>query len=506
MTDPYKDSLSVITDLTQLRLRHGSRRGQITRFDAYLTTKEAIELKNIRPSEVTRKKESLLELIKKHEAIQNRYEQIATKEDLDKEQSEVIMLYEKHEGYVERLFDLLQLVTAWKKGGQLQDAIEDLLEPSTLKSPPLEAAYLAAVQDFQQLCDTVRVFPEKLELTNLLRFIKPGMKRLKEKAARDLKPPDSSTPFHSIAITSAPPKSSRLKLELPKFSGDMLDWREFWNIFSPRLEREPDLEDYERINCLEDAMLDDKAKEIVRTHGYSGVYSDVVKALQGAYDRYKLVYKHHVQQVQSLPVISDDHASYTRLRRLTSKHLAGLHACEGDSFEQIMTALFKKCLPRSALALWSQSTSKECRPPTLKSFTDFLDQRIADTEMLPSSSQCFASDRRSSNSSSTQHTCKPKLKDKTHPKMFHLKETKSDICPACEEAHSIYQCSTFKELAPEKRYGLARRKHLVLIALDQITPLKTATAVIPAVNVVRNIIHFCITLRQLPTRILNLNL
>ena len=70
------------------------------------------------------------------------------------------------------------------------------------------------------------------------------------------------------------PTPSRLKLGLPKFSGELLDWREFWSIFSARIEA--GLTDAEKITCLEDAMNDQSAKDLVRLNGYGGSYDSVV--------------------------------------------------------------------------------------------------------------------------------------------------------------------------------------------------------------------------------------
>ena len=89
------------------------------------------------------------------------------------------------------------------------------------------------------------------------------MKHLNEKAAIDFKPADSAdssvTSLHHssglcIYFMSPMPTPSRLKLGLPKFSGELLDWREFWSIFSARIEREAGLTDVEKITCLEEAM------------------------------------------------------------------------------------------------------------------------------------------------------------------------------------------------------------------------------------------------------------
>ena len=114
-------------------------------------------------------------------------------------------------------------------------------------------------------------------------------KRLNEKAAVDFKPADSVDSSVSslhrssgscVNIMSPMPTPSRLKLGLPKFSGELLDWREFWSIFSACIEQEAGLTDVEKITCLEDAMSDQTTKDLVRLNGYGGSYDSVVRALQ----------------------------------------------------------------------------------------------------------------------------------------------------------------------------------------------------------------------------------
>ena len=118
------------------------------------------------------------------------------------------------------------------------------------------------------------------------------MKRLNDKAAIDLRPPTHSTDSSSH-VSSTTPTPSRLKLDLPKFLGKLLDWREFWSIFFARLEREVGPTDVEKITCLEDAMTDQTAKDLVCLNGHGGSYENVVQALQARYNGHKLVYPFH---------------------------------------------------------------------------------------------------------------------------------------------------------------------------------------------------------------------
>ena len=82
--------------------------------------------------------------------------------------------------------------------------------------------------------------------------------------------------------------------------GDMLNWRQFWSLFSVCIEREIGLTNAEKISCLEEAMQDPAAKSIVRQQGYECDYDIVVKVLHIRYERHKLVFRHYVNHTLSL--------------------------------------------------------------------------------------------------------------------------------------------------------------------------------------------------------------
>ena len=68
----------------------------------------------------------------------------------------------------------------------------------------------------------------------------------------------SDTAKADISIFSRP---STLTLKLPKFHGDLLKWKDFWALFSSRLEKEPGLTDADKLCLLVEAMADSKAQQ-----------------------------------------------------------------------------------------------------------------------------------------------------------------------------------------------------------------------------------------------------
>ena len=183
-------------------------------------------------------------MIREHEAIHCRFEQLESAEELEAESVEDLKICDNHDRLVERMTSLIQAISAWTLGQRIQDEMSDLLDATTLNSLPQEAFQVVA-QDYRKRRDSIRIHSTRSELVELKRSLEPLMKSLNEKAAIDLKPADSadssvSSLHHSsgscINFKSPMPTPSRLKLGLPKFSGELLDWREFWSISSARIE------------------------------------------------------------------------------------------------------------------------------------------------------------------------------------------------------------------------------------------------------------------------------
>ena len=66
------------------------------------------------------------------------------------------------------------------------------------------------------------------------------------------------------------------------------------------MDRETALSDFEKIGCIEDAMLSDEAKDIVRQAALSKSYAKVVEALKREYDQPRPIFNHHLSKMLSL--------------------------------------------------------------------------------------------------------------------------------------------------------------------------------------------------------------
>ncbi len=94
-------------------------------------------------------------------------------------------------------------------------------------------------------------------------------------------------------------RSSRLKMpsiEMPQFSGEMLDWERFWQDFSAALSHDTKLIDSEKAIYLPSAVKSKEAKAIIATPFERRDYKEMVKALKDEYDQPRAIYRTRVKK------------------------------------------------------------------------------------------------------------------------------------------------------------------------------------------------------------------
>jgi len=158
---------------------------------------------------------------------------------------------------------------------------EILLSSSSLNSEACHTSYDQLKAKHNDFALSAHSYLDCSDVKNIVENVDNLMRQLLENAAVDIEPsltpPADLTSRGTKPVTVATPHYSHFKLDLPKFSRDMLDWKEFWSIFSARLDRESALSEHEKISCVETAMLDKGAKAIVRNRCAGGSYSNALR-------------------------------------------------------------------------------------------------------------------------------------------------------------------------------------------------------------------------------------
>ena len=131
----------------------------------------------------------------------------------------------------------------------------------------------------------------------------------------------------SLSEAPRPSRSSKLRLDLPDFSGHPLEWHHFYQLFTSVLDRVgDDFSDREKACFLIKAMKSPEAEQIVKSHATAeDGYRKALKALVMRYGSAKKVFPHLVHKMTSKETISFSQQGFARYRE---KYILPLQAMQ----------------------------------------------------------------------------------------------------------------------------------------------------------------------------------
>ena len=143
---------------------------------------------------------------------------------------------------------LVDACQAWHHGYQIQETIRELFDNEDVIGTYARKAYEQVAADLKEYRRTIMKMPPDEELNRLRDELNPAFRELTTNMDKELRlatTPDISASSHhsSASPVAARPPPSKLKLELPRFSGDILQWKDFWHVFSSIMEKETTLSD-----------------------------------------------------------------------------------------------------------------------------------------------------------------------------------------------------------------------------------------------------------------------
>ena len=244
----------LLANISDVKAKRAARKGHLIRLAKHLESIKGVKINSLRPVEIERKMGALTENISAYDLIQERLCEVTE---------------EAAEGAVEEqrdansaLFDAYQtdVAQAWADGGYLEDDARDLVAIKDLSGVYARKSYEDLLTAFKTFRQTLKSLPANNSLLAVQKRLEPIMADLGERIDNDVRSTDdSSVSSHESTDPVAPAPHvhhSKLKLELSEFSGDLLQWKDFWDLFSAVIETEH-LSDREKICHLQTSMRTD---------------------------------------------------------------------------------------------------------------------------------------------------------------------------------------------------------------------------------------------------------
>ena len=268
-----------------------------------------------------------------------------------------------------------------------------------------------------------------------------------------------SVPASSVTSTpSSDGKGVKLpKLDVPKFDGEILNWRSFWEQFCISVHDRTNLSDAEKLVYLQQSLKGGSAKSTIEGLSRSGDnYAEAVGCLQSRYDRPRLIHKAHVRMILDTPSLKE--GSGKELRRLhdtVQQHLRALKAMEHEAPGPFITSTLELKLDQNTLFEWHKHSGESTTVPHYNDLLDFINLRAQASESFTLSSKGS-----STFSGKKQSFIKPVAS-------FTASASDSQSnCLICKpEKHPLYACPRFKLMSHEQKIEVLKSNNLCMNCL-----------------------------------------
>ena len=246
---------------------------------------------------------------------------------------------------------------------------------------------------------------------------------------------------------------------MPSFSGNIIDWRHYYNIFVKLIHIRTDLTDIQKLHYLHSSLSGEALnviKSIPITHENYAVAIDVLK---NRYDSKLIVSAHHIGNVLGVKSVQPD--SRVSISRFIDEITANINALNSlnlhvNTFEMILVQHLTQKLDTQTCRLWKEGLSDE-RLPDFNNFIKFLNNRrqvLQNLDSVPSSiSKVNVSDK-----SPYRRAIKPISINRT---AFHARIV-NNICQLCKAKHRLIECPQFVAITPLERKNILIKNKLCL--------------------------------------------
>jgi len=282
-------------------------------------------------------------------------------------------------------------------------------------------------------------------------------------------PPDVSTPIatpveqvRSRLGFDGPTLNVKLpKLSIPKFSGDMLMWQSFWDMFRANIHDTP-LPLVSKFTYLM-SLLEGEAQEVIAGLSITDAnYGSAILLLQARYGRPDTVMFKHIQDMVNLVV--GTHPTHTHgIRRLYDRlmmHVRSLKCMgiEESQYGVLLTPIILSCLPTEYRVQWGRESSG--KESDLIWLLRFLEQEI----QLRETAQVFQMTKPSVEEKKSRLGSPPRSASPPVSSVALLQSCSQGSgkksCQACKGEHTLFFCPSFDSMKLSDKYKLLRRYRL----------------------------------------------
>ena len=268
----------------------------------------------------------------------------------------------------------------------------------------------------------------------------------------------SSVP--ALSTSASPPDSKGVKLpklDVPKFDGEILNWRSFWEQFCISVHERTSLSNSEKLVYLQQSLKGGSAKGVIEGLSRSGDnYMEAVGCLQSRYDRPRLIHKAHVRMILDTPPLKEGTGKeLRRLHDMVQQHLRALKAMGYEAPGPLITSVLELKLDQNTLFEWHKHSGESTTVPHYNDLLEFINLRAQASDSLAALSK-----------GSTPSANRKQSSSKPVASFAANASESSPNCLICKtEKHPLYACPRFKLMSHEQMMEILKSNNLCINCL-----------------------------------------
>nr|XP_029729133.1 uncharacterized protein LOC115266740 [Aedes albopictus] len=277
-----------------------------------------------------------------------------------------------------------------------------------------------------------------------------------------------STPAAAASTTLPHPDLKLPRMNLPVFSGNILDWPSFYDLFESAVHSNPSLQDSQRLYFLKTNLAGEAASLVSHLKIEDANYAPhaeldgaALAKLKERYNKPLNIAAQHIQRFLSQPAMTLPSESGLRsLHDVSDEVVRALKAMGREDRDIWLLYILVEKLDPETKQLWCQKRAElQDGDITLERFLKFIDAQSSALSAIKQSRQ--------------RPTTAAKFAPKPHPRpastLVSLTEQAAKVnCLYCSKSpHQLYQCGRFNHSSATERLDFARKQKLCLKCLKQ---------------------------------------
>lgn len=213
------------------------------------------------------------------------------------------------------------------------------------------------------------------------------------------------------------------------------------------------LNDDEKRCLMIEAMASPEAKTKAEAAvDYTETYEEAAKRLRENYELNRDLHSHHLSELLQVDHFRHDRRDLERLLDWMERNTRGLKMANGYTADQVFCMHFEGQMAPSLRTQWKIASSDSTDPPLLSEMMTFLKKQLR-----ASSAPLLAKKDKEPTAVKKNRDHAHRVKPSSQSSGRTVLQTHSgDRCPVCHTDHSVFACTTFRQLSPQQRRDWAK--------------------------------------------------